>query len=85
MRLGEVLADLVAVRVLKQRDAMLLLPYLNVDVEVLLFGLALVINNRLACVEHTIVVHIVQIIGTSVIAGIKMRWISTALRRLRCT
>ncbi len=72
MRLGKVLTDLAAVRVPKQRDSMLFLANLDVDVEVLFFGLALRIDNGLARVKHAVVVHIIQVIVASVVAWIKM-------------
>jgi len=83
VRLGKVLTDLAAVRVPKQRDSMLFLANLDVDVEVLFFGLALRIDNGLARVKHAVVVHIIQVIVASVVTWIKMGWISTALSRLR--
>jgi L-asparaginase II len=51
---------------------MFFLANLDVDVEVLSFGLALRIDDGLARVEHAVVVHIIQVIIASVVAWIKM-------------
>lgn len=72
MRLGKVLTDLVAVRVLKQRDSMLFLADLDVNVKVLFFGLTLRINDGVTCVKHAVVVHIIQVIVAGVFTRIKL-------------
>lgn len=61
---------------------MFLLADLDIDVKVLLFGLARCVDDRLTGVEHAVVVHVIEVVITRVIAGVQLGRISSALRRL---